>query len=151
MWEFFDWNRLLYVGIIVAVLIGVGLLVSYSRKKKEEENNAGSPGQQSQAQGPVLITCPACGKQVSNQATSCPSCGHPISTQTQPVIQRTWSPGLAAVLSLVIPGAGQMYKGQVGLGLIWLFIVIAGYLLFIIPGLILHIICIVTAASGAQK
>jgi hypothetical protein len=63
-----------------------------------------------------------------------------------------WNPGVAGVLSLVIPGSGQIYKGQLGLGLFWLFLVVATYCfifpLFVIPGLILHIICIVTAFSG---
>jgi hypothetical protein len=61
---------------------------------------------------------------------------------------RFWSPGVAAVLSLIIPGAGQMYKGRVLIGLMWLFVTIVGYLLFILPGFFLHILCIITAASG---
>lgn len=63
-------------------------------------------------------------------------------------VARIWSPGVAAVLSLVIPGAGQIYKGQLGVGLLWLFFVTVGYLLMIVPGLLLHIICIATAAQG---
>jgi TM2 domain-containing membrane protein YozV len=59
-----------------------------------------------------------------------------------------WSPGVAAVLSLVIPGAGQMYKGQVLNGLVWLVVVVIGYVMFIAPGVILHIFCILGAASG---
>jgi TM2 domain-containing membrane protein YozV len=71
---------------------------------------------------------------------------HGLATPTETA--RKWSPGIAAVLSLVIPGAGQMYKGNVGGGLLWLVVVIAGYMAFVIPGLVLHLICIVTAASG---
>lgn len=59
-----------------------------------------------------------------------------------------WSPGVAAVLSLVIPGAGQIYKGQVFNGLFWMFVVVVGYITFIFPGVILHILCIVGAAAG---
>ena len=59
-----------------------------------------------------------------------------------------WSPGVAAVLSLVIPGAGQMYKGRVGLGLGWLCLVAVGYVLFIFPGVCLHIYCIYDAGTG---
>lgn len=69
----------------------------------------------------------------------------PIVIQSPP--QSQWNPGIAAVLSLVIPGAGQMYKGQVGKGLFYLFIVIIGYTLFVIPGLILHIFCIINAKN----
>jgi TM2 domain-containing membrane protein YozV len=59
-----------------------------------------------------------------------------------------WNGGIAAVLSLVIPGAGQMYKGQVGNGLVWLIVVVIGYFMLVVPGLILHLCCIVGAASG---
>lgn len=54
--------------------------------------------------------------------------------------------GLAAVLSLVIPGAGQMYRGHVIRGLIWLVVVCIGYMAFVIPGLVLHLACILLAA-----
>lgn len=61
---------------------------------------------------------------------------------------RKWSPGVAALLSFFIPGAGQIYKGNVGSGLLWLFFVILGYSIFLAPGIILHLICIVSATSG---
>jgi TM2 domain-containing membrane protein YozV len=54
-------------------------------------------------------------------------------------------------LSLVIPGAGQMYKGKVGVGLLWLVAVVIGYTAMIVPGVILHLICIFNAASGQAK
>jgi TM2 domain-containing membrane protein YozV len=59
-----------------------------------------------------------------------------------------WSPGVAAILSLFIPGVGQMYKGDVLTGILWMIIVTIGYFLLVVPGLILHLICILTAASG---
>jgi TM2 domain-containing membrane protein YozV len=62
--------------------------------------------------------------------------------------QQLWSPGIAAVLSFFIPGMGQMYKGQIGIGLAWTISVFIGYVLFALPGLILHLFCIVSAASG---
>jgi hypothetical protein len=43
-----------------------------------------------------------------------------------------------------------MYKGQVGPGLAWLFGVVVAYLSLAPLGLILHIICVVAAASGSQ-
>jgi hypothetical protein len=101
---------------------------------------------------PKLINCPACNKEISRVAVACPSCGHPINPVQVPVAsqetpKRSWSPGVAALLSLIIPGAGQMYKGQVGAGLLWLIFVVGGYFLFIIPGVILHLVCIFSAAS----
>jgi zinc-ribbon domain len=99
----------------------------------------------------ALIKCPECGKEVSSAAASCPSCGHPITGASQAPIQapeRKWSPGVAAVLSLVIPGAGQMYKGQIFSGLVWLFFVVIGYALYIVPGILLHLCCIFAASIG---
>lgn len=102
--------------------------------------------------------CPFCAEDIHKEAIKCKHCGEILdaemraarSRMNQPVgvQERKWIPGIAAVLSLLIPGAGQMYKGDVGTGLAWLFFVVIGYCLFLIPGLILHIICIVTAASG---
>jgi len=57
---------------------------------------------------------------------------------------------VAAVLSLVVPGAGQLYAGRPLAALGWFFIVSAGYLLLIVPGLILHILCIASAAAAAH-
>ena len=103
----------------------------------------------------ALMYCRECGKQVSSEARTCPHCGVP-----QPVFVAQWvpqapayygpprkDPGVAGLLSFFIPGAGQMYKGDVGSGVAWLIAVFVGYLLFIVPGFILHIFCIVNAAS----
>lgn len=62
--------------------------------------------------------------------------------------QPKWNGGIAALLSFLIPGAGQMYKGQVGNGLVWFAVVVIGYFALIVPGLILHLFCIIGAASG---
>ena len=67
-----------------------------------------------------------------------------------------WNPGIAAVLSLVIPGAGQMYKGQIFDGFVWLFLVPFTYgfgcgvnfLLGLIAGIVMHISCVVFASKG---
>jgi TM2 domain-containing membrane protein YozV len=64
-----------------------------------------------------------------------------------PPIQR-WSPGLAAVLSFFVPGLGQLYKGQILNGIAWFFMVGLGYVALILPGLVLHLLCIIGAASG---
>ena len=61
---------------------------------------------------------------------------------------RFWNPGIAALLSFIIPGAGQMYRGYIGTGIAWFFLVIIGYVAFIIPGIVFHLICIFMAASG---
>ena len=104
----------------------------------------------------------------SNQPKTCPrchlinpphygrcDCGYSFETESYssaavsrstPVAARP-SNGIAAVLSLVIPGAGQMYKGKVGQGIAWLFFTVLGYFMMIVPGVILHLFCIFHAAS----
>jgi TM2 domain-containing membrane protein YozV len=64
-----------------------------------------------------------------------------------PPLQR-WSPGLAALLSFFVPGLGQLYKGQILNGIVWFFMVGLGYVALILPGLLLHLFCIIGAASG---
>jgi UPF0716 family protein affecting phage T7 exclusion len=44
-----------------------------------------------------------------------------------------------------------MYKGDVGAGLLWLVCVAIGYVIFIVPGVVLHLICIFTAAPGSRE
>ncbi len=53
--------------------------------------------------------------------------------------------GVAAALSFVVPGLGQIYKGQIGQGYLWLICTIIGYCFFFIPGFILHIFFVVTS------
>ncbi len=57
----------------------------------------------------------------------------------------TIDPSTAAFLSFLIPGWGQMRRGKMLQGLVWLVAVVAGYFLFILPGLVLHVICMMEA------
>ena len=63
---------------------------------------------------------------------------------------REASPLLAAMLSLLVPGAGQLYAGNVLSALLWFVLVCAGYTI-VLPGLFLHLCCIATAASAAHR
>jgi TM2 domain-containing membrane protein YozV len=68
-----------------------------------------------------------------------------------PVLRRQEaSPGLAAALSVVVPGAGHLYAGRPIAALMWFVAVALGYLL-ILPGVFLHILCIVSAATSAHQ
>jgi TM2 domain-containing membrane protein YozV len=59
--------------------------------------------------------------------------------------------GLAAVLSLLVPGAGQLYVGRPLSAVSWFAVVTVGYLMLIVPGVVLHILCIASAASAAHQ
>ncbi len=61
-------------------------------------------------------------------------------TRSSPIDQNT-----AAFLSFLLPGWGQMRRGKTAQGLIWMVVVIAGYLLMVVPGVILHILCMLEA------
>ena len=102
-----------------------------------------------------LIKCPECSNQISDLAFSCPSCGYTLRKQEAQekvaIVSAPFSPGIAAVLSFLIPGLGQIYKTQILGGLIWFMVVLIGYFFLVIPGLILHLICIISAASGGTK
>jgi len=61
------------------------------------------------------------------------------------------SPGAAGVLSLFLPGAGQIYNGDILVGLLALLFTPLFYILFFPVGMIIHIATIVTAYSDASK
>lgn len=101
----------------------------------------------------MTTTCPYCAEEIKPAARKCKHCNELLDEELAKERKETtagpaWNPGVAALLSLVIPGAGQMYKGNVSEGLGWLIVVLIGYVAFIVPGLILHAFCIFAAASG---
>lgn len=53
---------------------------------------------------------------------------------------------IAAIWSMMLPGLGQLMKGQIMPGIFWALLVGFGYFSFFWPGLILHGLCILDAA-----
>jgi len=113
----------------------------------------------------ALIQCKNCGKNISSTAKKCPHCNfiyniennnNLTAKENTKVIQvihenvniPKWNVGTAIVLSFFVPGTGQMYKGQIFNGLFWLFTVTIGYFFFFVPGLILHLFCLIGASIG---
>jgi hypothetical protein len=62
-------------------------------------------------------------------------------------LARQANPALAAVLAALFPGAGHLYAGRIGAALLWFVAITAGYLL-IVPGLILQLASMVSAARA---
>jgi TM2 domain-containing membrane protein YozV len=91
--------------------------------------------------------CAQCGAPVVvPDADFCKNCGAPLTWLSRDI---SWRPALAMLLS-VIPGLGQLYKGQPGRGLLW-FIFVVVFLVYAPPvGILLWMICAGNAAiAGA--
>ena len=57
----------------------------------------------------------------------------------------------AALLSFFVPGLGQMCSGRVPAGLLWMMFTCLGYVCFIVPGIVLHILCVINAARQPRQ
>jgi TM2 domain-containing membrane protein YozV len=123
-----------------------------------------------------MVECPYCAEPIRAAAKKCKHCGEmldptlrqapqPVQVNVQNVNtlapahpravvvhdSRHTSPGIAALLSGFWPGAGQIYTGRVGQGLLWMLGTAIAYIPFILPGLILHVVCMFNAANVARR
>ena len=78
-----------------------------------------------------------------------PAAPPPLARVISPRI-RAVSPMLAAVLTVLVPGAGHLYARHVVAAVAWFAAVSLGYAL-ILPGLLLHLASIVSAAGAAHR
>jgi TM2 domain-containing membrane protein YozV len=102
--------------------------------------------------------CSNCGIEMNASTKFCPECGAKQSTvlDYQESYQRSTpnkkNPGLAAVLSFLIVGLGQIYNGQIGKGLLLLVAaIISGVLWLIYIGIIFSIIIWIYAIYDAYN
>ncbi len=100
--------------------------------------------------------CPKCGSDVEAGSSYCKKCGASLDHTPQSAYQSSTyqsgippqyaiplkNSGIAAVLSFIIPGAGLLYAGQIGKGLIYFIIGLvltfatAALIVFVVPLLI---------------
>ena len=66
-------------------------------------------------------------------------------------IRRLPSPGIAAVLAVLLPGLGHVYAGRLAAGAVWLGVVTFGYWAILVPGLLLHALCVWSAYRAAEQ
>jgi TM2 domain-containing membrane protein YozV len=64
---------------------------------------------------------------------------------------RAPSPGVAAVLSVLLPGLGQVYAGRLGAGALWFLGTMFAYWAILIPGFLVHAVCIWSAYRSARE
>jgi hypothetical protein len=120
--------------------------------------------------GKDSVPCPFCGETILAVAKKCKHCNEILDPALRGALQpmqvnvgfqgmphaymgrhNRQSQGVAALLSFFWPGAGHIYCGEVGAGIGWMMATFIGYLVFVIPGIILHICCIVAASNTAKS
>ena len=92
-----------------------------------------------------MVNCKNCGEEVKDGTKFCPECG--AATSQAPAVTRTRtvqtekSPALAAILSFLIVGLGQVYLGLNKRGIIlFLAAVVSVILMFVLVGFLLWLI-----------
>lgn len=63
------------------------------------------------------VYCRDCGAVINDRAEICPECGI-RQKEPEPSSSSDNNPGLAAVASIIIPGLGKVYNGQIAKGII---------------------------------
>ncbi|QDU22102.1 C1 domain-containing protein [Urbifossiella limnaea] len=116
----------------------------------EEEEAAEDEEDRRRRRAAKPVPCDYCGSPVSRWALKCRRCGEYLDAGLRDERERagrrqSFYPG-AAFLSWLFPGLGQMVKGQVGRGLVFLVAEVIGLFFCLVPGVVIHLINIFDAA-----
>ncbi|MDJ0848292.1 MAG: hypothetical protein QNK04_07950 [Myxococcota bacterium] len=66
------------------------------------------------------------------------------------IVRRAPAPGIAAVLSVLIPGLGQVYAGRLLAGGLWFLATGLAYWAVLLPGFLVHALCVWSAYHSAR-
>jgi tetratricopeptide (TPR) repeat protein len=130
-----------------------GLLGAPSQKEQGDTGQAillsGSTDEETGSQG-SSISCPHCGTEMLGDETgTCLSCGKIIRERAKsPELK---SPLLAAIMSFLIPGLGQMYTGNTLRGILLLIGAFVGFIILLVPGFIVLAYAVYDAYKTAKK
>jgi len=58
---------------------------------------------------------------------------------------------MAILLSLICPGLGHLLNGRIIQAMVLFVVTVAGYICFVVPGLIIHLLVIVDAARDGHR
>jgi len=67
------------------------------------------------------------------------------------IVRREPTPGISAVLSVLIPGLGQVYNGDLLSGALWFLGTAIAYSAVLLPGFLVHAFCVYSAFRGAER